>query len=50
MPAQLKAGIEQISDISMEHVRVHYNSDKPSQLQAHAYTQLSYVHLTPGQL
>ena len=35
----LKAGIERLSGYSMDGVKVHYNSDKPAQLQAHAYAQ-----------
>jgi hypothetical protein len=49
MPNQLKAGIENLSGMSMDHVRVHYNSDKPAQLQAHAYAQGSDIHIAPGQ-
>ena len=30
-------------------MKVHYNSDKPAQLQAHAYTQGSDFHLASGQ-
>ena len=39
LPNQLKAGIESLSGMSMDHVKVHYNSDKPAQLNAHAYAQ-----------
>lgn len=49
LPAQLKAGIEAMSGMSMDHVKVHYNSGKPAQLQAHAYAQGSDIHLAPGQ-
>ncbi len=49
MPDQLKAGIEQQSGYAMDDVKVHYNSDKPAQLQAHAYAQGSTIHLAPGQ-
>lgn len=49
LPAQLKAGIEAMSGMSMDQVKVHYNSDKPAQLQAHAYAQGSDIHLGPGQ-
>lgn len=48
LPNQLKAGIENLSGMSMDHVRVHYNSDKPAQLQAHAYAQGSEIHVAPG--
>ena len=49
LPNQLKAGIENLSGMSMDHVKVHYNSDKPAQLQAHAYAQGSDIHVAPGQ-
>jgi hypothetical protein len=49
LPGQLKAGIESLSGMSMDHVRVHYNSSKPAQLQAHAYAQGSDIHVAPGQ-
>ncbi|HEY1050364.1 MAG TPA: DUF4157 domain-containing protein [Prosthecobacter sp.] len=49
LPDQLKAGVEALSGISLDHVRVHRNSAKPAQLQAHAYAQGSNIHLAPGQ-
>jgi hypothetical protein len=49
LPYQLKAGIESLSGMSMDHVKVHYNSDKPAQLNAHAYAQGSDIHVAPGQ-
>ena len=33
----------------MDDVKVHYNSSKPAQLQAHAYAQGTDIHLAPGQ-
>jgi len=33
----------------MDDVKVHYNSDKPAQLQAHAYAQGSDIHIASGQ-
>lgn len=45
----LKSGIEQLSGYSMDDVKVHYNSDKPAQLQALAYAQGTDIHLAPGQ-
>ena len=45
----LKSGIENLSGYSMNDVKVHYNSDKPAQLQAHAYTQGTDIHLGSGQ-
>lgn len=49
LPDDLKSGIENLSGYSMDNVRVHYNSDKPAQLQALAYTQGSNIHIAPGQ-
>jgi Domain of unknown function (DUF4157) len=49
LPDGLKAGVESLSGMSMDHVRVHYNSDKPAQLQAHAYAQGADIHLGAGQ-
>jgi hypothetical protein len=49
MPDQLKSGIESLSGMSMDAVKVHYNSDKPAQLNAHAYAQGSDIHVAPGQ-
>lgn len=49
LPDNLKSGIENLSGMSMDHVKVHYNSDKPAQLQAHAYAQGSEIHVAPGQ-
>lgn len=49
LPNQLKAGVESLSGMSMDHVTVHYNSDKPAGLQAHAYAQGSEIHLGAGQ-
>ena len=45
----LKSGIENLSGYSMDDVKVHYNSDKPAQLQAHAYAQGTDIHLASGQ-
>jgi hypothetical protein len=49
LPPQLKSGIESMSGMSMDHVNVHYNSDRPAQLNAHAYAQGSDIHVAPGQ-
>ena len=49
LPDQLKGGIESLSGLSMDHVRVHYNSTQPAQLNALAYAQGSDIHLAPGQ-
>jgi hypothetical protein len=49
MPDNLKSGVESLSGFSMNDVRVHYNSDKPKQLQALAYAQGTDIHIGPGQ-
>jgi hypothetical protein len=49
LPDQLKTGIESLGGMTMDHVKVHYNSDKPAQLNAHAYAQGSDIHIAPGQ-
>ena len=49
LPEGLKAGVESLSGQSMSDVTVHRNSDKPAQLQAHAYAQGTDIHLGPGQ-
>lgn len=49
MPENLQAGIETLSGLSLEDVKIHYNSSKPARLQALAYTQGSDIHLGPGQ-
>jgi hypothetical protein len=49
LPDNLKTGIESLSGISLHDVKVHFNSDKPSQLQAHAYAQGTEIHVAPGQ-
>lgn len=49
LPDQLKSGIENLSGYSMDDVRVHYNSSKPSALNAHAYAQGTEIHLGAGQ-
>lgn len=49
LPDNLKSGIESLSGYSMDDVKVHYNSDKPAQLQAHAFAQGTDIHLATGQ-
>ncbi|WP_230408666.1 eCIS core domain-containing protein [Undibacterium flavidum] len=49
LPDNLKSGIESLSGMNMDHVKVHYNSAQPAQLNAHAYAQGSDIHIAPGQ-
>jgi hypothetical protein len=49
LPDNLKTGMENLSGTSLDDVKVHRNSDKPAQLQAHAFAQGSDIHLGAGQ-
>jgi hypothetical protein len=49
LPSNLKTGVEKLSGQDMSDVSVHKNSDKPAQLNAHAYAQGTDIHLGPGQ-
>lgn len=49
MPDKMRKGLERLSGFDLSSVRVHYNSAKPSQIHAHAYTQGKDVHVGPGQ-
>ncbi|MTB53122.1 DUF4157 domain-containing protein [Lewinella sp. W8] len=49
LPDKLKSGVEQLSGLAMDDVKVHYNSAKPATVQAHAYAQGTDIHLAPGQ-
>lgn len=45
----LKTGIEHLSGYAMDDVKVHFNSDKPAQLNARAYAQGTDIHIASGQ-
>lgn len=49
LPDNLKSGIENLSGHNLDDVKVHYNSSKPAQLNAHAYAQGNQIHLAGGQ-
>jgi len=49
LPADLKANVEALSGISLDEVKVHYNSDKPVKLNALAFAQRTDIHVAPGQ-
>ena len=49
IPDQMKQNFEERSGLSFDYVNVHYNSDKPAQLQALAYTLGNQVYVGPGQ-
>ncbi len=49
LPDNLKAGVENLSGMSLDSVQVHYNSPQPAQMNALAYAQGSDIHVAPGQ-
>ena len=49
LPNQLKSGMETLSGMNLDHIKVHRNSSKPAAVQAHAYAQGSDIHLASGQ-
>ena len=49
LPGPLQSGIESLSGYSMNDVQVHYNSDKPAQLNALAFAQGTDIHIASGQ-
>ena len=49
IPDHVKAKFEDHSGYSFDDVKVHYNSDRPAQFQALAYTQGQDVYIGPGQ-
>lgn len=49
LPDNLRAGVESLSGMSLDDVKVHYNSPRPAEVQALAYTQGTDIHLAPGE-
>ncbi len=49
LPDNLKSGVEKLSGFSLDDVKVHYNSAKPTQLRAHAFAQGTDIHIASGQ-
>lgn len=49
MPEPLRAGLEHLSGMDLSGVSVNYNSSKPAQLNAHAYTEGRHIEIAPGQ-
>lgn len=49
IPNDLKSGVENVTGVSMDDVKVHYNSSEPANVNAHAYAQGNEVHLGAGQ-
>lgn len=46
---ELKSGLEALSGRDLSPVRVHYDSPKPAQLNAKAFTQLPHIYVAPGE-
>lgn len=49
LPGDLKSGIEAVSGVSLDAVRVHFNSPRPAKLNARAFTQGTNIHVAPGE-
>jgi len=49
LPGKLKSGVEALSGMSLDNVRVHYNSAQPARLHALAFTQGTDIFIAPGQ-
>src|ERR1700755_402140 len=45
LPDGLKAGLEKLSGIALDDVKVHYNSSAPAKVQAEAFTRGTDIHL-----
>ena len=49
LPDGLKSGVESLSGVSLDDVKVHFNSALPRSFKAHAIAQGSDIHLGPGE-
>ncbi len=49
LPGALRAGLEQLSGVSLSGIRVHRDSPAPARLGALAFTRVPDIHLAPGQ-
>ncbi|MDQ3952195.1 MAG: DUF4157 domain-containing protein [Actinomycetota bacterium] len=49
LPDRLKSGIERLSGVALDDVRVHYSSPEPARYDALAFTRGSTIHVAPGQ-
>lgn len=49
LPDNLIKGVDKLSGIDTENVKIHSNSSKPAQLNAQAFAHGSGIHLAPGQ-
>jgi Domain of unknown function (DUF4157) len=48
LPGALRSGLESLSGIGLDAVRVHYNSPAPDRADAGAYAQGADIHISPG--
>ena len=49
LPDKLKSGLEYLSGLAMDDVRVHYNSSQPGKISSHAYARGNQIYLGHGQ-
>jgi hypothetical protein len=49
LPETLRTGLETLSGVALDDVKVHRNSAAPAQFRAYAFAQGSDIHLAPGQ-
>jgi hypothetical protein len=49
LPEELKAGVQALSGVALDNVRIHYNSSEPAAVNALAYTKGSNIFVGPGQ-
>jgi hypothetical protein len=49
LPESLKKGVESLSGLSLDDVRVHYNSRSPLELGAQSYSSGNDIYIGPGQ-
>ena len=49
LPENLKSGVESLSGVSMQDVKVHFNLEKPVQLNAQAFLQGSDIIIASGE-
>jgi hypothetical protein len=49
LPDAVKSGVETLSGMSLDDVRVHYNSSAPAEVGALAYARGTDIHVAPGQ-
>ena len=49
LPDDLRDGMEALTGLSLDDVRVHYGSHNPGQVHAYAYTRGSQIDIGPGQ-